>query len=215
MPQLSKKQFIILALIIILVTIFIIVSILNGNNNNIQNNQLPSASDNTPSISNNDYEQGNSEEENNNEEEDLTGGEIDINTQPDDPLLTKIQKRIEVVVNKNSELIFRDMFTPTPSEIEKFIGVDLSMFDSYLVRMNQSKFSSELYMIFKPFEDDKAEAKTQIKKFLLSYESAWSKLDEQQYNLILNRTAVERNGYIIYIISIDNNTIMSEIRNFI
>ena len=57
-------------------------------------------------------------------------------------------------------------------------------------------------MIFKPFEEYKDESKAQIKKFLLNYESAWSRINEEQYKLVENRTAIERSGYIIYIISI-------------
>ncbi len=225
MPQLTKNQFIVLAIIIIAITIFIVVSILNSKedieninqNNNESNGQTVNVSNNDiPNISNNDIEhENNDNEENNNGQEVLNEEETNINTQPDDPILTKIQSRLEVVTDKNSNLIFENMFTPTKQEIESFIGVDLSKVDSYLVRMEQSKFSSKLYMILKPFEEDKEDAKMHIKKFLLAYESAWNKLDQEQYNLILNRTAVERNGYIIYIISTDNDTIMHEIRKFI
>ena len=70
-------------------------------------------------------------------------------------------------------------------------------------------------MIFKPMQEYKEEAKANIKKFLLAYEGAWSKLNEEQYTLVKDRTGIEKNGYIIYIISTDNDIIMNEIRNYI
>lgn len=242
MPQLSKSKFIVLALIIIAITVFTVICILSNNNNKVVNNsdneivkQPSNVSDNRNNNSNNNNSSSNVnntnkeenipltfEYDNNEDNTPLTfeyNNEDEIGSKEDNmdnsEVFVNIQKRIEVVTDNNSRQIFNNMFTPTKAEIETFMGIDLKLFDSYLIRMNQSKFSGEMYMVFKPFKDNKDEAKAQIKKFLLSYESSWEKLNENQYNLVSNRTAIERNGYLVYIISIENNIIMNEIRNFI
>ena len=219
MPSLSKNQFIVLAIIVIAITLVIIVNILkdDGKNNvEIGNNDIQ----NTDTVNKNETDDKNDVEneivvDGNIEQDESNNKENQINTQPQNAQLLQIQKRVEVVTDKNSQLIFKDMISPTPVQIEEFLGINLSNMESYLVRISKDKFSSELYMIFKPTEEYKQEAKEQIKKFLLNYESAWSKINEEQYKLVEDRTAIERSGYIIYIISIENDTIMHEIRKII
>ena len=220
MPNLSKNQFIILAIIVIAITVVIIIATLNNNQQvdmEVSNNEADKINQDENKHQDEEFDNvlGFEQEGQESFENDGNNQEQEIDTQPQNMQLLQIQKRVEVVTDKNSQQIFKDMISPSPAQIEEFIGVDLSNMESYVVRIAQDKFSSELYMIFKPFEEYKDESKAQIKKFLLNYESAWSRINEEQYKLVENRTAIERSGYIIYIISIDNNTIMNEIRNYI
>lgn len=220
MPNLSKNQFIILAIIVIAITVVIIIATLNNNQQvdmEVSNNEADKINQDKNKYQDEEFDNvlGFEQEGQESFENDENNQEQEIDTQPQNMQLLQIQKRVEVVTDKNSQQIFKDMISPSPAQIEEFIGVDLSNMESYVVRIAQDKFSSELYMIFKPFEEYKDESKAQIKKFLLNYESAWSRINEEQYKLVENRTAIERSGYIIYIISIDNNTIMNEIRNYI
>lgn len=227
MPSLSKKQFFILAAIVIIITVIILVMISKGNANQVSsNNQDTEYSDNINCKDENnnyeDYLENSNDEQNDNTQyipDDFqqtdNEEEVSIDTGAQDMNLMQIQKRVEVVTNNNSEQIFKDMISPTPAQIETYLGINLSNIDSYIVRIDKDKFSSKLYMIFKPTQEYKEEAKANIKKFLLAYEGAWSKLNEEQYNLVKDRTGIEKNGYIIYIISTDNDIIMNEIRNYI
>lgn len=228
MPSLSKKQFFVLAAIVVIITVIILVMISKGNENQVvSNNQDTEYNDNiNGKDENNNYEDYledlDKQEQNDNTqyipdnfEQIDNDEEISIETGAQDMNLMQIQKRVEVVTNNNSEKIFKDMISPTPAQIETYLGINLSNIDSYIVRIDKDKFSSKLYMIFKPTQEYKEEAKANIKKFLLAYEGAWSKLNEEQYTLVKDRTAIEKNGYIIYIVSTDNDIIMNEIRNYI
>lgn len=230
MPSLSEKQFFILAGIVIIITAVILVMISKNNENQVvSNNEEIEYSDNKEFLNSNNENNNNEDyleklnEEQNNDIEYIPDDfqqidneeEISIDTGAQDMNLMQIQKRVEVVTNNNLEQIFKDMISPTPAQIETYLGINLSNIDSYIVRVDKDKFSSKLYMIFKPMQEYKEEAKANIKKFLLAYEGAWSKLNEEQYNLVKDRTAIEKNGYIIYIISTDNDIIMNEIRNYI
>ena len=228
MPSLSKKQFFVLAGIVIIITGIILVTISKGNENQVvSNNEGTGISDNKDILNDSKNENYLENFETEKEQNDNTqyipddfqqidnDEEISIDTGAKDMNLVQIQKRVEVVTNNNFEQIFKDMISPTPAQIETYLGINLSMIDSYIVRIDKDKFSSKLYMIFKPMQEYKEEAKANIKKFLLAYEGAWSKLNEEQYNLVKDRTAIEKNGYIIYIISTDNDIIMNEIRNYI
>lgn len=230
MPSLSEKQFFILAGIVIIITAVILVMISKNNENQVvSNNEETEYSDNKEFLNSNNENNNNEDyleklnEEQNNDIEYIPDDfqqidneeEISIDTGAQDMNLMQIQKRVEVVTNNNLEQIFKDMISPTPAQIETYLGINLSNIDSYIVRVDKDKFSSKLYMIFKPMQEYKEEAKANIKKFLLAYEGAWSKLNEEQYNLVKDRTAIEKNGYIIYIISTDNDIIMNEIRNYI
>lgn len=225
--MISKKQFFILSAIIVILTIAIVVWIVNSddknNDNDIKNNDISDVQNDVSDNDNGDDNQNDEKEQTENENnQDITDEyeqkqeEIIIDTDNNiSEELQNIKQRAEVVTNKEDELIFEDMFTPTKEEIEGFIGVDLSIMDSYIVRMSNDKFSSELYMIFKPFEQDMENAKGQVKKFILAYEDAWEKLSKEQYELVKNRTAVQKGDYLIYIISDENETIMGEVRKYI
>lgn len=215
--EVSKKQFIIITIVVIIITFAIVATILkNRSTGDIDDNpsvapSLPiqaSVSNVTPSNVILPQEDVENEIEDNNVE-------VPINTNNITAELSTLQADIETLTDKSNNKIFKDMVTPTEKEIKNYMNIDTLLLDEYIIRIDQNKFSSKMYMILKPYESGKTEVISQIKQYLASYSAAWSELNVEQYQIIQDKSAIERNGYLIYIISTDNDTVLNRIRQTI
>ncbi|MBE5821084.1 MAG: DUF4358 domain-containing protein [Clostridiales bacterium] len=225
--EISKKQFIIISIVVIVITLVVIVSIVNSKNNN----EVIDPENTTP-ITNNDNNVTNPDEveviigEDNEQtgtvvepevdnELEIDEEETDIDISGTSENLSNLQSRIEVTTNNKNENILPEMITLSDEEIEGIIGIDISLLEDYVVRVASGKFDVDMYIIVKPSEENKDEVKTQINNFIKTYTNSWSKLSAPQYQLLENIKSVERKGYLIYLVSTDNETLMSVVREFI
>lgn len=216
--QISKKQFIIITILIIVITV-VAISLVIKNKTNSENN----VQTNNPTISktekpkdtviknendNKDKETTiENEKEENKVEDNKEKEEEEINTS------TKGTKLASVINDIEQSGIFNKMIEPTPDEIDDFMDIDLSLLDEYVIKMSDSRFEADLYMILKPSTNNEETVMNQVKSFLINYENSWVNIDYKKYDLISNRKAIKRNGYLIYVVSSDNDKFLDIVRN--
>jgi len=225
--MLNKKEFIFASIIIIGLTIIILYFINDTRDGDINNNYLPPAttipSTSVPSTT----------------EIPATGvlpataipstsimpiSEIDSNSDPkiekpavklEDEKFNKLKTTLSNLKNDADVKIFNDMISLTSDQISTYFNIDMNKIESFIVRISSSKFESSMYIIMKPIDGYKEKLISLIKSYMSSYEKSWMYLDETQYDIVVNRKAIERNGYIVYVISTDNNIVLDEIRKVI
>jgi len=227
--MLNKKEFIFASIIIIGLTIIILYFINDTKEEDIDNNYLPPATTipatdipatnvspatgvlpatdvlpvtNIPATS------------------ELIISEIDSNIEnPEIKLEDEKFNELEITLSnlKNDEdvKIFNDMISLNSNQISKYFNIDMNKIESFFVRISSSKFESSMYIIMKPIEEYKDDLISLIKNYMSSYEKSWMYLDETQYDIVVNRKAIERNGYIVYVLSIDNSIVLDKIRKVI
>jgi hypothetical protein len=98
-------------------------------------------------------------------------------------------------------------------DIEKNFGIKESYYDEALVKTSMLRSDTCEYVIIKP---KNANAKSKIKNAMNEHyaglESKWQGKNEKNYNLVVNRYYGEYQGYLIYIVSNDNNLVMDLIK---
>ncbi len=213
--QVSKKQFIIITVLIIGISAVIISMVIKNKNNsqiNSQEGNIPNQSvvenqkdtviknenENKPSVDNKIEEEI---------KEEPQTEEVEI------PTTLKSEKIINTIKQVENSKIFESMIEPTQDEIDDFMDIDVNLLDEYAIKMSSSKFKSDLYLILKPSENNEQTVMDQVKSFLINYENSWVNLDYKQYDLISNRKAIKRNGYLIYVVSSNNDEFLNIVRN--
>ena len=119
-----------------------------------------------------------------------------------------------------SKLTFKDNnFTFTESECmnnkEAFevYGVDTSLFKEYKSYLGTRVVDPSMYLIVKVDDDSKSVLKYQLNDMFQKYYNAYNSYYPEQAKMIENRLEKELNGYLIYIISYDNNTVYQAIQD--
>lgn len=215
--QISKKQFIIITVLIIAITAVIISMVIKNKKNAeqyLQEGNIPSQAvkeNQKDTVIKN--ENDNKSNTDNEEEEIEEKTEEKIENEQEITTTLKSEKISNTIKQIESSKIFNTMIEPTQDEIDDFMDIDVNLLDEYVIKMSNSKFKSDLYLILKPSENNEQTVMDQVKSFLINYENSWVNLDYKQYDLISNRRAIKRNGYLIYVVSSNNDEFLNIVRN--
>lgn len=98
-----------------------------------------------------------------------------------------------------------------PDSIETY-GIDLTLLDEYLIYLPSAVVDSSMYIIVKPKSDQISVVKYQIKDLFEKYYNAYSGYYPKEAKLIEDHMEKEINGYLIYIVSSDNNKVYNTIK---
>ncbi len=99
-------------------------------------------------------------------------------------------------------------------EIEKVTGISSTYYSESLVKVAMLRSDTCQYLIFKP---SNAMSKTKIINTMNDYyaglESKWQNTNKENYELVRTRHFEEYNGYLIFIVSHDNDLVMNLIKS--
>ena len=146
---------------------------------------------------------------NNYEYMEYQGYQIYINTN-DEANNAKIKSKIM----QSKKEVFSYLKTLSKDEIDQTFKIAPSLYKEELVKTAMIiKSDTCQYVIFKPVDKDaKEEIKTRMNEYYESLEIKWANnLDNM--NLVKNRLYEEYQGYLVYIISYDNNLVMDLIKS--
>lgn len=92
------------------------------------------------------------------------------------------------------------------------IGIDEEDVSEYLVMLPEVITSSSSYVIVKPVKGKEKTVKEKLDKYMNDQEEMWKLYLEDQYELVKNRAFEEYGDYLIYVISPDNDLVLSTIK---
>ena len=98
-------------------------------------------------------------------------------------------------------------------DIEKTLGIKSSYYDEALVKTSQLPYNTCQYIIIKPKNNNaKIKIKNAMDDYYAGLEAKWQGKDQNNYDLVINRHFEEYEGYLIYVVSNDNNLAMELIK---
>ncbi len=149
-----------------------------------------------------------------NEEEDPN---FDINLKEDgtkdDKIKTAETKIEELTSPTDPEYpLFSSMMELDADLLKQSWNIDTSSLSAYIAKMPMMNVKASMYAILKPTNGKAEEVKAQMETYLTSYEEQWATYLPDQYELVKNRAFEEINGYLVYVISEDNEAFLNVVR---
>ena len=117
---------------------------------------------------------------------------------------------LEITENGATYPLFSNMLE-VDSTTNAIYNIDLSLLEEYHICLPMIIVKSNLYIIAKPVAGKEAEAIEMFEAFMANYELQWQNYLPDQYQLVVNRVETNIDGYIVYIISTDNDAVLKAI----
>ena len=138
---------------------------------------------------------------------DYQGYQIFINSSDNEKVIIRI---------KNSQTrVFNILDAKKKADIERELGIKDNLYKKALVKTCMVKKTDVCeYAIFKP-KNNKAKKKimTIMNNHYRELEEKWKDKDQVNYNMVVNRHFEEYHGYLIYVVSNDNDLVMQLIKS--
>ena len=90
-------------------------------------------------------------------------------------------------------------------------GIDVSLLEEYAIYISSSVEDPSMYMVLKPIADKTSVVKYQVKDMFDKYLNAYKGYYPEVATIIEDKMEKEQNGYLIYIVSLDNQKVYNKI----
>lgn len=91
-------------------------------------------------------------------------------------------------------------------------GLDVTLLDEYAIYLPSAVVDASMYIVAKPKEGESSVVKYQINELLEKYYNAYNGYYPKEAKLIEDRMEKELDGYLIYIVSADNEKVYNAIK---
>ncbi len=95
--------------------------------------------------------------------------------------------------------------------LEKYMQFDIATISESFVMRHDDESMAALLMILKPVNGDDDAVKTAFDNFLVLYKTQFEGYFPQEYDLVENYYTVDKGDYIVYIISYNNEAVLTAI----
>ena len=106
---------------------------------------------------------------------------------------------------------FSDSNSLNDEDLIEGYGIETKVMSEYAIYISSSVNDPSMYIVAKPVENKKSVLEYQIKEMFSKYLSSYSDYYPEAVPMIENRLEKEYNGYLIYIISTDNDAVYNKI----
>lgn len=107
---------------------------------------------------------------------------------------------------------FSDESNINNSDSIETYGLDTSLLEEYAIYLPSAVVNASMYIIAKPKNGEESVVKYQIKDLFEKYYNAYNGYYPKEAKLIENRMEKKLNGYLIYIVSSDNDKVYNTIK---
>ncbi len=125
--------------------------------------------------------------------------------------LNSVKTNLATLAIENEEPFSQKDNINNSDSIETY-GLDVTLLDEYVIYLPSAVVDASMYIIAKPKEGESSVVKYQIKDLFEKYYNAYNGYYPKQAKLIENRMEKELNGYLIYIVSEDNDKVYNKIK---
>lgn len=109
---------------------------------------------------------------------------------------------------------YTEMVSFTDSELESIYGLDLSIFEEYVIK-SSSKTNGDFYAIIKVDSQNKNDAKSAMDGLFAVLEKQSNLYSPEAVEILNNKLSTSVGDYLIYIASSDNDEYYNEIKEYI
>ena len=120
-------------------------------------------------------------------------------------------KVLETIKSSKSP-VFNNLVPVQDEMIESTLGIKKDTYSEILMKVPMMIIQSNMYIIIKPEDGKKDDVKKAIDQYMTNLEEQWKTYLPDQYELVKNRKYEEYGGYLIYIVSSDNDKVLETIK---
>ncbi len=125
--------------------------------------------------------------------------------------LDMAEEKISKLTFKDKDFTFTDKDSLNNTEAFEVYSVDTKLFKEFKSYLGTNVVDPSMYLIVKVEDSDKSVLKYQLKDMFEKYYNAYNSYYPEQAKMIENRLEKELNGYLIYIVSYDNDAVYQAI----
>ncbi len=118
---------------------------------------------------------------------------------------------MDQVINTHS-LLFNNLTVGDEETLTNIYDIKPDMVEEYLIKVPTMIVNANTYVIIKPSKGNKDEVKEKMDTYMANLEEQWKTYLPDQYDLVKNRLYEEYEGYLIYIVSKDNDLVLKTIK---
>ena len=122
----------------------------------------------------------------------------------------KNEEILKTIKNSRSR-IFGMLFNVESTDLEALTGINPDDLDEFLVKTSVMTQASSYYIV-KPKEGKLDSVKEQLDEYMTRVEQQWQTYLPDQYDLVKSRLEEEYGGYLIYVISSNNELVLETIK---
>lgn len=123
------------------------------------------------------------------------------------------KEKISALKFTNTDFTFSDSSNLNNNDGFKVYGVDTTLFVDSLSYLSNDITDPSMYLIVKTDQDNKSILKYQIKDMFEKYYNSYNNYYPKESKMIQDRLEKEYEGYLIYIVSYDNNSVYQAIQD--
>ena len=123
----------------------------------------------------------------------------------------------EDVLNRikgSKQYVFGDLTDVKEEMLTQNFDLSKDLLEEYQIKLPIMNVHANSYYILKPKKGNMDTVKTKMNAYFKKLEEQWSTYLPAQYELVQNRMEKEYGGYLIYIISNDNNAVFEKIKGY-
>lgn len=122
-------------------------------------------------------------------------------------------EKVLKAIKSSKEVVFSSLMKVEDSAIEETLNIKKEQYSEILMEIPAIMVKSNMYVIVKPEKDETENVKKAIDDYMKKLEDQWSTYLPDQFELVEDRLVEEYNGYLIYIVSSDNEKALEVIKD--
>ena len=128
-------------------------------------------------------------------------------------ILSSDNNKVLDLIKSSKAPIFANLMKLDNESINSTLNIKNEQYSEILMEMPAIIVKSNMYVVVKPTANEKDNVKEAIDSYMKNLEEQWATYLPEQYELVQNRLYEEYGGYLIYIVSEDNNKVFETIKN--
>ncbi len=122
-------------------------------------------------------------------------------------------KALSLIKEEGYPSLFGMMGEVTDEVLSTTFNINTEDVEEYAGKTSMMIVSASSYMIMKPAEGKKEAVKEAMADYMAKQEEQWGAYLPAQYDLVKNRLETEVEGYLVYVVSEDNDAVLKAIKN--
>lgn len=127
-------------------------------------------------------------------------------------ILSSDNDKVLELIKTSKAPVFGNLMKLDDESIATTLNIKKEQYEEILMEMPAIIVRSNMYVIVKPTDGEKENVKEAIDTYMKTLEEQWATYLPEQYELVKNRLFEEYGGYLIYIVSSDNDTVLETIK---
>lgn len=128
-------------------------------------------------------------------------------------ILSSDNEKVLETMKKAKEVVFSNLMKVEDEAIEETLNIKSEQYSEILMEIPAIMVKSNMYIVVKPEKNETENVKKAIDDYMKKLEEQWATYLPDQFKLVEDRLVEEYKGYLIYIISSDNQKALETIKN--